>query len=62
MHEFGHFYVARKAGIKVLEFAFGIGPKLFGIKGKETVYSVRLLPFGGFVRFLSQRNSTKKNE
>jgi len=54
MHEFGHFYVARKAGIKVLEFAFGIGPKLFGIKGKETVYSVRLLPFGGFVRFLSQ--------
>lgn len=52
-HEFGHFLVAKKAGIKVLEFAFGFGPKLFGIKGKETVYSVRIFPLGGFVRFLS---------
>lgn len=53
IHELGHFVVARKAGIKVLEFAFGIGPKLFGIRGKETLYSVRILPLGGFVRFLS---------
>ncbi len=52
-HEFGHFLVAKKAGIKVLEFAFGFGPKLFGIKGKETLYSVRIFPLGGFVRFLS---------
>lgn len=53
IHELGHFFVARRAGIKVLEFAFGIGPKLFGIQGKETLYSVRIFPLGGFVRFLS---------
>jgi len=52
-HEWGHFIVARKSGMKVLEFAFGIGPKLFGIQGKETLYSVRLFPLGGFCRFLS---------
>ncbi|NLI93281.1 MAG: RIP metalloprotease RseP [Peptococcaceae bacterium] len=53
VHELGHFLVAKKAGIKILEFAFGIGPKVFGIRGKETVYSVRIFPLGGFVRFLS---------
>jgi len=53
VHEFGHFIVAKKAGIKVLEFAFGIGPKIFGIQGKETLYSIRIFPLGGFVRFLS---------
>lgn len=53
VHELGHFIVARRAGIKVLEFAFGIGPKLFGIQGKETLYSVRIFPLGGYVRFLS---------
>ncbi len=53
IHELGHFIVAKRAGIKVLEFAFGIGPKLFGIKGKETLYSIRIFPLGGFVRFLS---------
>lgn len=53
IHEAGHFFVAKKAGIKVLEFAFGIGPKIFGIQGKETLYSVRIFPLGGFVRFLS---------
>ncbi|NLP43055.1 MAG: RIP metalloprotease RseP [Peptococcaceae bacterium] len=62
MHEFGHFYVAKKAGIKVLEFAFGIGPKLFGIKGKETLYTIRLLPFGGFVRFLSQEEINEEEQ
>lgn len=53
VHELGHFLVAKRAGIKVLEFAFGIGPKLVGIKGKETQYSIRIFPLGGFVRFLS---------
>lgn len=53
IHEMGHFFVAKRAGIKVLEFAFGIGPKLFGIQGRETLYSVRIFPLGGFVRFLS---------
>ncbi len=53
IHEWGHFIVARRSGIKVLEFAFGIGPKIFGIQGKETLYSVRIFPLGGFCRFLS---------
>src|SRR4030066_1882460 len=49
-HEFGHFIVARKAGILVEEFGFGIPPRLFGKKIGETIYSINALPFGGFVR------------
>ena len=62
VHEFGHFIVARRAGIKVLEFAFGIGPKVFGIQGKETMYSIRLFPLGGFVRFLSAEELEAKDK
>lgn len=50
IHEFGHFIVARWNGIKVLEFAFGFGPKLVGFKGKETQYAIRAIPLGGFVK------------
>jgi regulator of sigma E protease len=50
IHEFGHFIVARLNGIKVLEFAFGFGPKIVGYKGKETEYNLRVVPLGGFVR------------
>lgn len=50
IHELGHFIVARLNGIKVLEFAFGFGPKIIGFKGKETNYSLRLVPLGGFVK------------
>ncbi|NMA68158.1 MAG: RIP metalloprotease RseP [Desulfitobacterium sp.] len=50
VHELGHYVVARLNGIRVLEFAFGFGPKLIGFKGKETNYSLRLIPLGGFVR------------
>jgi len=53
VHEMGHFFMAKRAGIKILEFAFGIGPKLIGIQGKETLYSIRIFPLGGYVRFLS---------
>lgn len=49
IHELGHFTLAKLNGIKVEEFAIGMGPKLFGIKGKETQYSVRILPIGGYV-------------
>ncbi len=49
-HEFGHFIVAKMVGIKVHEFSLGFGPRLFGIPGGETLYSLRLLPLGGFVR------------
>ena len=46
-HEFGHFLLARQNGIIVDEFAIGLGPKLFGIKGKQTTFAVKMLPFGG---------------
>lgn len=48
VHEFGHFIAAKLSGIKVNEFALFMGPKIFSIKGKETVYSLRLIPIGGF--------------
>lgn len=48
IHEFGHFIAAKACGVKVNEFAIGFGPKLFKIKGKETLYSVNLIPFGGY--------------
>ena len=50
VHELGHFIVARRSGMKVEEFGFGFPPKLFGIKRGETVYSINLIPFGGFVK------------
>lgn len=49
-HECGHFFMAKRAGIFVREFAIGMGPKIFQFKGKETVYTLRLLPVGGYVR------------
>ena len=48
VHEFGHFITAKLCGIKVLEFAIGMGPLLFKKQGKETLYSLRLLPIGGY--------------
>lgn len=50
VHELGHFIAARKAGVWVEEFGFGLPPRLFGKKIGETIYSLNLLPFGGFVR------------
>ncbi len=50
VHELGHFIVARKTGVMVEEFGFGLPPRLFGKKIGETIYSINALPFGGFVR------------
>lgn len=51
VHEFGHFYFAKKSGILVREFAIGMGPKIFTHIGKDgTAYTIRLLPLGGYVR------------
>ncbi len=47
-HEFGHFVAAKQAGIGVREFAIGFGPRLGGLTKSGTVYSLRLLPLGGF--------------
>ncbi|MDI3257261.1 MAG: RIP metalloprotease RseP [Kyrpidia sp.] len=53
-HEFGHFWVAKRVGIFVREFAVGFGPKVFSRKWGETVYSVRALPLGGFVNMAGE--------
>jgi len=48
IHELGHFSAAKLLGVKVNEFAIGMGPKLLKKQGKETLYTLRALPFGGF--------------
>ncbi len=48
VHEFGHFITAKLCGVKVNEFAIGMGPKLLSKQGKETLYSLRLFPIGGY--------------
>jgi regulator of sigma E protease len=53
-HEFGHFIVAKKSGIRVDEFSFGFPPKLFGKKVGETTYNFNLLPFGGYVKIFGE--------
>ena len=50
VHEFGHFYAAKKSGILVREFSIGMGPKLFAYHKNGTTYTWRLLPLGGYVR------------
>lgn len=50
IHEFGHFYFAKRAGILVREFAIGMGPKIFSYRKNETTYTIRMLPLGGYVR------------
>ena len=47
-HELGHYFWAKKYGILVNEFAFGMGPKLFSKKKGETYWSIRAFPIGGF--------------
>ena len=56
IHELGHFIVARLCGVKVLEFAIGMGPKLLSRKSKKsgTVYALRAFPIGGFVNMLGE--------
>lgn len=60
VHEFGHFFTAKKFGIRVDEFGFGFPPKIFGIKKGETVYSLNLLPIGGFVKIYGE-NPNEEN-
>lgn len=54
VHEFGHFYTARKMGIRVEEFGWGLPPRAWGKKIGETIYSINWLPFGGFVKLTGE--------
>lgn len=61
VHEFGHFIVAKKVGVKVEEFAVGFPPRLLSIKKGETSYSINAIPLGGYVKMLGElEHSTDK--
>lgn len=62
VHEFGHFIMAKLFGVYVFEFAIGMGPKIFEIKGKETNYTIRLLPLGGFVSLAGEEDVVEKSK
>lgn len=61
IHEWGHFIAARLSGVKVNEFAIGMGPALFKIHGKKTMFSLRLLPIGGYCA-MEGEDSTSADE
>ena len=54
IHEFGHFIIAKKFGVRVDEFGIGYPPRIFGKKIGETIYSVNWLPLGAFVRIYGE--------
>ena len=54
IHEGGHFLAARLSKVRVEEFSIGFGPKIFKKKGKETEYSLSLIPFGGYVKMTGE--------
>lgn len=61
VHEFGHFIIAKKSGLTVEEFGFGFPPRIFSRKIKGTLYSINLLPLGGFVKILGEDGSESDN-
>ncbi|MBL3716904.1 RIP metalloprotease RseP [Lactococcus garvieae] len=59
VHEYGHLFFAKRAGILVREFSIGMGPKIFAHQAKDgTFYSVRILPLGGYVRMAGWGDDT----
>jgi len=62
VHEFGHFIAARRLGVGVTKFAFGFGPKLFGVKRGETEYLVCAIPLGGYVNLIGEGDNDKDAE
>jgi membrane-associated protease RseP (regulator of RpoE activity) len=56
LHEFGHCWTAKRAGMKVTEFFLGFGPRLWSIRKGETEYGVKALPLGGYVRIIGMTN------
>jgi regulator of sigma E protease len=60
IHEYGHFWAARRAGIKVEEFGIGLPPRIWGKKKGGIIWSVNWIPFGGFVRLYGEDSSDPK--
>lgn len=62
VHELGHFIMAKVNGVYVEEFSLGMGPKLFGHKGKETEYTLKAFPIGGYVKMLGEEEVVEDNK
>lgn len=62
VHEYGHYKAARSVGIKVEEFAIGMGPTIYKREKNGTIYSIRLLPIGGFVNMVGEEESVDSEE
>lgn len=60
IHEWGHMIVAKKCNVSVEEFAVGMGPKLWGVKKGETLYSIRCLPLGGYCKMTDEADENGK--
>lgn len=60
-HEFGHFLLAKKSGVRVEEFGIGFPPKIIGKKIGDTIYSINAIPIGGFVRILGEEGGETEN-
>lgn len=58
LHEFGHFIVSKLVGVKVCEFAIGMGPAVLKFHGRETLYSIRIFPVGGYCRLEGEDEKT----
>ncbi|HEY7107443.1 MAG TPA: site-2 protease family protein, partial [Acidimicrobiia bacterium] len=56
LHEAGHYWTAKRAGMKVTEFFLGFGPRLWSVQRGETEYGVKALPLGGYVRIIGMSN------
>ncbi|MFA6158156.1 MAG: site-2 protease family protein [Candidatus Paceibacterota bacterium] len=54
VHEFGHFFAAKRFGVRVDEFGLGFPPRIWGKKVGETLYSINAIPFGGFVKIFGE--------
>ncbi|MCS6893455.1 MAG: site-2 protease family protein [Deltaproteobacteria bacterium] len=62
IHEFGHFLAAKLTGVKVFEFAVGFGPKLLSHRFGETIFSLRIIPLGGFVSLAGMDETNEEVE
>lgn len=62
VHELGHFWAARKIGIRVLTFSLGFGPKLLGFRRGETMYKISAVPFGGYVKMAGEEAFDERYE
>lgn len=60
IHEMGHFIMAKRSGVKVLEFGIGLPPRIWGKKRGETIYSLNWIPLGGFCKMLGEEDPSEE--